>query len=253
MSRKTTSLIAPVLCCLMVLPTLGAEQAKPPSTGTVRGVVKYVGKQPPRRPLRVGGAQFCAQVRAGKPVLAKLWMFGENDTLQNVLVWVSSGIDAKQYKPPTKPLEIDQRGCEYLPHVAACVAGQPVKIWNNDATLHNVQGIAKLNPSWNDGMPLKGMFLDKKLSKPELGIMLKCSVHPWMTAYLHVLPHSFFAITGEPGTFEITGLPPGEYELSVWHEFKRFVADKPTIKVRVEAGKTSEATFTYRVKKKESD
>ncbi len=49
-------------------------------------------------------------------------------------------------------------------------------------------------------------------------IPVKCNVHPWMRAYIGVVSHPFFAVTGDDGTFTIKGLPPGTYTIEVWHE-----------------------------------
>jgi hypothetical protein len=78
-----------------------------------------------------------------------------------------------------------------------------------------------------------------------MAIPVKCDVHPWMNAYIHVLDHPYFAVTQQDGTFEIKGLPPGDYEVSVWHEFPKFTPDKASVPVKVEAGKAAEVTFTY--------
>ena len=39
-----------------------------------------------------------------------------------------------------------------------------------------------------------------------------------MVAWVGVVSHPFFAVTGEDGTFTLKGLPPGEYTLEAWHE-----------------------------------
>ena len=71
-------------------------------------------------------------------------------------------------------------------------------------------------------------------------IPIKCNVHPWMTAYVGVLPHPFFSVTGDDGTFEITGLPPGDYVIEAWHEeYGTF-----TQNVTVGASETQEIEFT---------
>lgn len=99
------------------------------------------------------------------------------------------------------------------------------------------------------GQPNKGQVLIHSFPKVEHGIFIKCDVHAWMSAYVHVLDHPFHTITGEDGTFEIIGLPPGDYELKAWHEFRRFTPDRNPIKVTVKGGKASELVITYSASK----
>jgi hypothetical protein len=49
-------------------------------------------------------------------------------------------------------------------------------------------------------------------------VPVKCNIHPWMRAYIGVVSHPFFAVTGDDGTFKIKGLPPGKYTVEAWHE-----------------------------------
>jgi hypothetical protein len=77
---------------------------------------------------------------------------------------------------------------------------------------------------------------------------LRCFMHPWMSGYVHVLPTSFFAITGPNGTYTLKGLPPGEYEISVLHETSLFAPTPLATKVKVAAGQTQHVDFTYRPK-----
>ena len=39
-----------------------------------------------------------------------------------------------------------------------------------------------------------------------------------MNAYTGVLPHPFYSVSGDDGSFEIKGLPAGTYTLEAWHE-----------------------------------
>ncbi len=53
---------------------------------------------------------------------------------------------------------------------------------------------------------------------PEVMVTLKCDLHGWMNAYIGVLAHPFFAVTGDDGSFALSNLPPGEYTSEAWHE-----------------------------------
>ena len=87
----------------------------------------------------------------------------------------------------------------------------------------------KVNREWNESQ-LKGQGpITKKFTKPETLIPVKCNMHSWMTAYIGVLPHPFYAVSATDGTFTIKGLPPGEYEVEAWHEKFGTQAQKVTL------------------------
>jgi len=218
--------------------------------GTIQGTVKFDGKKAKRKPIRMSADAYCNKAHKGGKALNERYAFGDNGTLQNVFVWISKGLEGKKFPTPTTHAHLSQNGCVYTPHVSGVVVHQKIDILNNDNTLHNVKMNSSNNGSFNEGMPVKGMVLTKTLTKPEQGIPLKCDVHPWMGAYLHVMKHPFFAVTQKSGTFEIKGLPPGDYELSVWHEFKKFAPDHATVAVSVTEGGTEDITITYGPKKK---
>jgi hypothetical protein len=49
-------------------------------------------------------------------------------------------------------------------------------------------------------------------------IRVGCDVHPWMQAYVGVVNHPYFAITGADGGFHLKDVPPGDYVVASWHE-----------------------------------
>ena len=218
--------------------------------GAVTGVVKFKGAKPePRTIAEVAGNAFCKQCYAGgelpKQETVVLGRNGDDDTLQNVLVYVSKGLEGKTFEPPKEPAVLDQAGCMYTPHVVAVMAGQVLEIRNSDATLHNVMSSPRVNPPFNFGMPVKDQKNERVFKGAEFKMNLKCFMHPWMSSYVHVLEHPFFAVTGEDGTFTIKGLPPGEYELTVLHEASQLEPTPATVTVKVEAEGTGEVEFAY--------
>ena len=141
-----------------------------------------------------------------------------NGTLKNVFVYVKQGLEGQKFDPPTQPVVFDQKGCRYHPHVFGIQVGQTLELLNSDATLHNIHSLAEKSKQFNLGMPLQGMKLTKKFENPEVMVKFKCDVHPWMNAFIGVLSHPFFTVTGEEGTFEIRDLEPGTYTIETWHE-----------------------------------
>jgi len=72
-------------------------------------------------------------------------------------------------------------------------------------------------------------------------VPIKCNVHPWMKAYVGVVAHPFFAVTGDAGTFTIKGLPPGTYTIEAWHE--KYGTQTQQVTVGAKERKTVEFTI----------
>jgi plastocyanin len=157
-----------------------------------------------------------------------------------VLVYVKDGLGNKTYNPPAQKALFDQKGCQYTPHVLGVQVGQEVEIKNSDPTLHNVHSASKENPQFNIAQPKQGMTMVRKFEKPET-FKVKCEVHPWMSAYIGVFNHPYFAVTGDDGSFTLKSLPPGEYTIEAWHE--RY--GTRTMKVKVERAGPAPANFSF--------
>lgn len=161
-------------------------------------------------------------------------------TLRNVMVYVKEGLGERKFEAPSEPVLLDQVGCQYKPHVIALMEGQKLRVRNSDATNHNIHLLPKINPESNFSQPKQGMKRDLQLVKED-AFKAKCDVHPWMSCYIRVFDHPFFAITGKDGTFVLEGLPPGNYVVEVWHE--QFGTQ--TMTVEVAQDETKEADFTF--------
>ncbi len=60
--------------------------------------------------------------------------------------------------------------------------------------------------------------IESKVEKPEWPIKVQCDAHGWMHACWISQDHPYYAVTDANGTFKITDLPAGDYEVEVWHE-----------------------------------
>jgi plastocyanin len=204
--------LATVLAVVSV--SAGVAQA----ASSVSGTVVFEGKAPTLRPLAMDADPACAKKHTG-PVANEMLALGSGNTMGNILVWVSKGLPAgKTYPAPKTPVVLDQRGCVYVPHVMGIMVGQPYRILNSDGVLHNIHTLPKVNPAFNKGMPPTLKESMTSFEKPEAVFHIKCDVHPWMSAYVSVFAHPFYSVTKTDGKFDISGLEPGTYELTAWHE-----------------------------------
>jgi hypothetical protein len=226
-------------------PAAAAPKADAPAaptgagTASISGKVSFEGTVPAPEKIRVSADPVCQE--AHKNGLEKQAVLVKDGGLANVVVYVKTGVTGT-YPTPTEPVELNQTGCTYDPHVVALQVGQPLMIVNSDPTLHNIHPRPKANPEFNMGQPKKGMKAEKKFEKPEVLIPVGCDVHPWMRSYIAVLANPFFAVTKEDGSFEIKGLPAGEYEVEAIHE-KAKAANQ---KVSVKGGEAAKLNFSLK-------
>lgn len=209
--------------------------------GSITGKATLQGTPPAEKPIKMDADPVCAATHK-TPATTRHYVVGPGGGLANVFVYVKEGLSGKKFPAPTTPKVLDQQNCLYMPYVMGIQTGQPLEIVNSDGTLHNVHCVAKVNKEFNLGQPMKGMKATKTFDKPEIMIQFKCDVHPWMFAYVGVVDSPFYAVTGEDGSFSITGLPPGEYTLEAWHH----KAGTMTQKVKVEAGEAKAPDFVFK-------
>lgn len=182
---------------------------------TLKGVITFEGVPPKGKKLRL--PQACASQYKG-PVYSNE-IITHQGKLKNVLVRVIKGHEGQTFaEAPKEEVELDQRGCLYVPRVAAARVGQPVVFINSDPLFHNVRSLTKENRKFNMAMPRKHQRATKIFTRPEIFLQAKCSVHPWMGAYLAIMDHPFFSVSNAQGEVTIQNLPEGKYTIEAWHE-----------------------------------
>jgi plastocyanin len=219
-----------------------APAAAPPASGTasITGTVTLTGTPPEMALTRRDGDPFCART----PMKDEEVVVGKGGALRNVIVRITKGITGN-YEPPMTNVTLDQSACMYRPRVAMLMAGQSLLIRNDDQTLHNVHTYKGASTLFNQA-EVPGLPAIAKTFKDATGEILKfkCDVHPWMTGYVGISSHPFFAVTGDDGTFEIPKVPAGKYTLEAWHE--RYGVK--STEIAVEANKPALAKFSFEAK-----
>jgi plastocyanin len=188
------------------------------SAATITGTVKFDGTVPKNlKPISMDADPECAKKHSG-PVPSEMLVLGEGNTMGNIFVSITKGLPDKEWPTPKTPVILDQKGCQYIPHVTGIMVGQPLRILNSDGILHNVHSLSKVNKSFNVAMPASRTETIETFTQTEGMFVIKCDIHPWMKAYIQVLSNPFFDVTEDDGKFVIEGLPAGTYEVEIWHE-----------------------------------
>jgi plastocyanin len=213
----------------------------PATAGEVTGSVKLDGAAPKMKTISMAAEPACAKAHTG-PVTSEEVVTGDGGSLANVVVYVKSGLDDYSFPAPSTPVKIVQEGCQYHPHVLGVQVGQNLDVVNNDQTTHNIHPIPMQNREWNESQPPGAAPIEKSFAREEIAIPVKCNVHPWMKAYMAVVPNPYFQVTDKDGKFDLKNLPPGTYTLTAWHEL--YGTSDQTVTIGPKESKT--VTFTFK-------
>jgi plastocyanin len=215
------------------------------TAGVIKGMVKFANAPDPMpKVLDMGDKTEQCGTKAA-PKTDEWYVVGENGAAANCIVYVKDGPATKVRTPvPTTEAVVDQMNCMYTPRTLAIRAGQPIRFKSDDPTPHNIHLLSKVNPEWNMTMNANSSFLagegtSQKVTNAEVAVKLKCDIHPWMAGNLGVFNHDAFYVTKKDGMFELKNLPPGDYEVMVYHERAKA---KPA-KITVGPKETKEHTF----------
>ncbi|HEV3437053.1 MAG TPA: hypothetical protein VG122_06825 [Gemmata sp.] len=156
----------------------------------------------------------------------------KNRGVKNVVVWLrpDDATDAKAKFTPAqinpedakrKPAEvvIGQPCCMFVERITTARPGDTLIVKNQAPVPHNFFWSSTNNLEFNQTIPKMDQF---KLPQPIVAesspIQYKCTIHGWMTGYVRVFEHPYYAITDENGNFEIKNAPVGKFRIVYWHE-----------------------------------
>jgi plastocyanin len=208
----------------------------------VSGTVKLDGKAPEMKKIDMSAVPDCAKMH-DQPIYEEMVVVGKDGGLANAVVSIKLAEGQNLPGGPSKtPVVLDQKGCQYVPHVIAAQVGQPIVVKNSDALLHNVHTQPEKNKPANMAQPFVSPGMKLPATTDAEYIHTKCDVHPWMSAWIAVIDNPYFAVTDKDGKYELPkGLPDGKYTLHLWQE--KFGEQDQNIEVK---GGKATADFTVK-------
>ena len=202
--------------------------AQAPETGSIAGHVKLTTRI--RAPLPSNAYPSRTVGRHDGPALPEI---------RNVVVYLKD--PGFRGTLPTSKVELQQEHETFIPHVLAITKGSTVEFPNGDPFFHNVFSLSSVGP-FNLGRYPRGQSKAQKFTKPGL-VKVFCDIHSHMSASILVLDHPYFTIPSVDGSFELTGLPAGQYTVIGWHER----VGERTATVRVQVGRPTTLDLTVPV------
>lgn len=184
--------------------------------GTIVGVVNFEGERPKRRKLKVTtDAEHCGK----KPIPNDDLVVSKDLRVRWVVASIKKISSGKPFsaEDPENPVQLDQNGCRFRPHVVIVPEDRTLQILNSDGILHNVHIWAMKNEAVNRAMPGRVTTMDVSFGRRER-IRVGCDVHKWMGARIVVAEHPYYAVTGKDGTFRLENVPAGTHTVKIWHE-----------------------------------
>jgi plastocyanin len=187
------------------------------TAGEIEGTVTYTGPKPKPQAVDMSSDPACAATHKGK-VYDESMVVSSKGGLGNAFVYISKGLEGKNFEAPQEAVTIDQKGCWFRPRILGVQVGQSFDVTNSDPVTHNIHPVAVTNREWNHSQGPGEPPMHRKFTKTEIMIPVKCNIHDWMHAYIGVVDNPYFAVTKDDGSFSLKNVPPGTYTVTVWQE-----------------------------------
>ena len=199
-------------------PTAPAGDATPAgsvnATASLSGKIVFEGQVPKPGKIQMTADPYCAQHNQN-PYTETVKV--SDGGLENAILYLSSGLEGNSFPTPSEPLLLDQRDCQYIPHVFTIQVNQPMQVKNSDKTAHNVHAWPGKATPFNVGQPVQGMVFSAQFDQEEMPVAIRCDIHKWMNSYVGVFNHPFHTVSKAGGMYGMK-IPAGKYEVTAWHE-----------------------------------
>ena len=215
------------LLAIALAPELSAGQAgyqvvAVEDGGTIKGTVKWQGALPHLVASEINkDPQICDPLGQKRRDLERL-LVAPNGGVANTVVFLRNITRGKAMDLPASRRFLNQKTCRYEPHILLVPLDATLTVKSNDPLLHTVQMTG--NADYNLPFTADGQVIDRPMVR-EGTVDLRCNVHVWMNGEMIVAPHPYYTVTDASGNFELTQVPPGDYEIVAWHEGWRVVGE----------------------------
>jgi hypothetical protein len=234
--------------------------------GTLTGKVTFKGVPPAPKTFALDkfpNPGFCSTTDSdgnGNRVVQEVKV-GKDNALKDVVIYIEDVTSGKPFE--FKGTKVNADGCRFLVQggpstfAGVVVKKKEIAIENIDAdpndpkavtgVLHNPHAYeaAGANSSTIFNLPLaeKGQVIKKPviLRKKDSIFKLECDQHNFMQAFFVPVENPYYAIVGDDGTFTISDIPPGTYEVHAWHP--TLGKQEATVTIRAKDHTTADFSF----------
>jgi hypothetical protein len=184
--------------------------------GTITGTVKWTGPVPKIPSLVINkDPEICDPQVQKKRDLERL-LIASSGGVANTVVFLKDISKGKAMDLPEGRQFLNQKTCRYEPHVLLVPDNGTLQLKSSDPVLHTVHMSGASD--YNLPFPFANQTITRTMNREGL-VDLRCNAgHVWMNAEMLVVNHPYYAVTDEDGSFRLTNVPPGDYEIEAWHE-----------------------------------
>ena len=187
--------------------------------GRLKGVLRFTGEPPAEDAISISkDSHICGHGNVNPNPLTR----GADGALKDGVVALRKVAAGKPWDKALTEPKIVQKKCVFHPFVQIAPKGSKLTIVNEDPLLHNIHAYEQIGRArrtlFNIAQPAAGQT-DVATLKMRRGsvVEIDCDAHNWMSAWIYTADHPYLAATGPDGRFDIGDVPPGSYELVMWH------------------------------------
>ena len=131
----------------------------------------------------------------------------------------------RTFGPPDEKPVMDQAGLTFGPELLLVRTGFPVEFRNSDDTLHNVRVSHEETraSAFNVAIPTGESYT--YTFERDGFYRVGCDIHPAMAAAVFAASSPFATVAGADGSFAFSGVPAGDWSVTVYADGKRLQKD----------------------------